>query len=222
MQKFIQITADGSHTIHIPEMGVTYHSNHGAIAESLHVYIDAGLNYLLENQKFPVLNILEMGFGTGLNALLSLQWGKQNSIPIHYTSIETDPLNQEEYTALNYGSFLNMSHELLALHDAEWNLAIKINEHFSLEKQRIDLREFESPKKFHCVFFDAFSPVEQPELWTTEIFKKLYTMLVPGAILVTYCSKSAVRTAMQEAGFRVTKIPGPRGKREMVRAIRLL
>jgi tRNA U34 5-methylaminomethyl-2-thiouridine-forming methyltransferase MnmC len=222
MQKFIQITEDGSHTIQIPEIGVTYHSTHGAIAESLHVYIDAGLNYLFQKQHMSELHILEMGFGTGLNALLSLQWANQHAIPIHYTAIETDPLKQEEYTALNYGDFLQMGHELLALHDAEWNLTVKINELFSLEKQKIDLREFKTDQKFHCVLFDAFSPMEQPELWTTEIFRKIYSMLLPGAVLVTYCSKSAVRKALQEAGFQVTKIPGPRGKREMVRAIRLL
>ena len=222
MQKIIQITEDGSHTIQIPEWGVTYHSTHGAIAESLHVYIDAGLNYLLQKQKNTFLNILEMGFGTGLNALLSLQWANQHGIPINYTSIEKDPLNQEAYTALNYGDLLQMGHELLALHDAEWNLIVKMNELFSLEKQRIDLQSFESTQKFHCIFFDAFSPVEQPELWTTEIFQKLYSMLFPGAVLVTYCSKSAIRRAMQDAGFQVTKIPGPRGKREMVRATRLL
>lgn len=222
MQKFIQITEDGSHTIQIPEIGVTYHSMHGAIAESRHVYIEAGLTYLLQEQNHAELSILEMGFGTGLNALLSLQWAIKNSISINYTAIESDPLNQAEYTALNYGDFLQMSHELLALHDAEWNLPIRINELFRLEKQHVDLREFETEQKFNCVFFDAFSPVEQPELWTTEIFQKIYAMLLPGAILVTYCSKSVVRRAMQEAGFQVTKIPGPRGKREMVRAIRLL
>lgn len=222
MQKFIQITEDGSHTIQIPEIGVSYHSMHGAIAESRHVYIEAGLTYLLQEQNHAELSILEMGFGTGLNALLSLQWAIKNSISINYTAIESDPLNQSEYTALNYGDFLQMSHELLALHDAEWNLSIRIHELFSLEKQRIDLREFETTQKFNCVFFDAFSPVEQPELWTTEIFQKIFAMLLPGAILVTYCSKSSVRSAMLEAGFQVTKIPGPRGKREMVRAIRLL
>lgn len=222
MQKFIQITEDGSHTIQIPEMGVTYHSSHGAIAESMHVYIDAGLNHLIATQKRTSLKILEMGFGTGLNALLSMQWSIQNSVPIQYTAIESDPLNPIEYTALNYGNFLQMSHELLALHEAAWNLSVRMHDLFSLEKQRVDLRDFESTDKFDCVFFDAFSPVEQPELWTTEIFQKLYNLLEPGGILVTYCSKSLVRRAMQEAGFQVAKIPGPRGKREMVRAIRLL
>jgi tRNA U34 5-methylaminomethyl-2-thiouridine-forming methyltransferase MnmC len=222
MQKFIQITEDGSHTIKIPEMGITYHSKHGAIAESMHVYIEAGLNYLLQQQKFSNLHILEMGFGTGLNALLSLQWAIAKSISINYTAIESDPLKQAEYTELNYGDFLQMSHELQALHEAEWNLSVRIHELFSLEKQHVDLRDFESDQKFNCIFFDAFSPVEQPELWTTKIFQKIYHLLVPGAILVTYCSKSAVRSAMQEAGFVVTKITGPRGKREMVRAIRLL
>jgi len=222
MQKIIQITEDGSHTIHVPEIGVTYHSFHGAIAESMHVYIEAGLNYLLETQKRSTLNILEMGFGTGLNALLSLQCAIKNSISIKYTAIDSDPLNPSEYNVLNYGNLLQMSHELLALHDAEWNLSVRIHELFSLEKQKIDLRNFESSQQFQCVFFDAFSPVEQPELWTTEIFQKLFALLEPGGILVTYCSKSAVRKAMQEAGFQVTKIPGPRGKREMVRAIRLL
>jgi tRNA U34 5-methylaminomethyl-2-thiouridine-forming methyltransferase MnmC len=222
MQKFLQITADGSHTLQIPDMGVTYHSTHGAIAESKQVYLEAGLQYVHLQKNITSINILEMGFGTGLNALLCLQWSIQHSIHLNYTAIESDPLKPEEYDVLNYGALLDLRHELLALHEAEWNLPIRINELFSLEKQQVDLREFESDQTFHCVFFDAFSPVEQPELWTKEIFQKIFSMILPNGVLVTYCSKSAVRRSMQEAGFQVNKIPGPRGKREMVRAIRLL
>jgi tRNA U34 5-methylaminomethyl-2-thiouridine-forming methyltransferase MnmC len=222
MQKFIQLTEDGSHTIGIPDLGVTYHSIHGAIAESVHVFMEAGLDYLLKEENLTELNILEMGFGTGLNVLLSLQWNRKNNIPIHYTTIESDPLNPDEYSILNYGNFLQLGQELQVLHKAAWEQPIKINDRFNFEKVRVDLREFETIEKFHCVFFDAFSPNQQPELWTSEIFKKIYNMLLPSGILVTYCSKSIVRRALQEAGFQVSKIPGPRGKREMVRAIRLL
>jgi tRNA U34 5-methylaminomethyl-2-thiouridine-forming methyltransferase MnmC len=222
MQKLLQLTEDGSHTIQLPEMGVTYHSNHGAIAESRHVYIEAGLNYLLlDQEKATKISVLEMGFGTGLNALLSLQWARANSIAINYTSIESDPLQQIEYTALNYGSFLNLPHELQALHEAEWNVTVQIDALFSVEKLQTSLVAFQSEQQFNCLFFDAFSPLDQPELWTTEIFLKLYRTMLPGAVLLTYCSKSVVRKAMQEAGLQVTKIPGPYGKREMVRAIRL-
>ena len=221
MQKIIQLTGDGSHTIGIPEMGVTYHSTHGAIAESMHVFIDAGLNYLLAHH-FRKINILEIGFGTGLNAILTLKWTREKSIPINYTTIELDPLLPIEYAALNYADQLQLTHELLALHEAEWSVDIKIDDLFSIEKEKINLLAFESSKKFDCVFFDAFSPVNQPELWTTEVFHKVYAMMQPNAILLTYCSKSIVRKAMKEAGFEVTKIQGPWGKREMVRAIRLL
>lgn len=221
MQKIIQLTGDGSHTFGIPEMGVTYHSTHGAIAESMHVFIDAGLNYLLAHH-YTKIKILEIGFGTGLNALLSLQWAREKSIPIYFTTIELDPLLPIEYTALNYADRLDLKHELLALHEAEWSVEVKIDELFSIEKEKIDVLEFESSKKFDCVFFDAFSPVNQPELWTKEVFQKLYSMMLPNAVLLTYCSKSIVRKAMKEAGFEVTKIQGPWGKREMVRAIRLL
>lgn len=221
MQKIIQLTGDGSHTIGIPEMGVTYHSTHGAIAESMHVFIDAGLNYLLA-RDFTNINILEIGFGTGLNAVLTLKWAREKSIPINFTTIELDPLLPVEYTALNYADQLQLTHELLALHEAAWSVEVKIDELFSIEKEKINLLEFESSKKFDCVFFDAFSPVNQPELWTKAIFQKLYAMMQPNAVLLTYCSKSIVRKAMKEAGFEVTKIQGPWGKREMVRAIRLL
>lgn len=221
MQKIIQVTGDGSHTIGIPEMGVTYHSTHGAIAESIHVFIDAGLNYLLAHH-FTKIDILEIGFGTGLNAVLTLKWAREKSIPIKFTTIELDPLLPVEYEALNYADQLQLTHELLALHEAEWSVRVKIDALFSIEKVKVNLLDFESSNKFDCVFFDAFSPVNQPELWTKELFQKLYSMMLPNAVLLTYCSKSIVRKAMKEAGFEVTKIQGPWGKREMVRAIRLL
>ncbi len=218
MQKFILVTEDGSHTIAIPELGVTYHSKHGAIAESMHVFIEAGLVYCVEQNKLPSIRIFEMGFGTGLNALLSYQFATTNAIPINYTGIDLHPLMAEEYEALNYDTQLNAADIFLKLHTCSWNREHILSPYFSIVKMQQSLLGFSSTEKFDLIYFDAFSPTDQPELWTGAVFGNLIALLNPNGILVTYCSKSIVRKAMQEAGFSVEKIPGPLGKREMVRA----
>lgn len=222
MQKFIHTTADGSHTIEIPEMGVTYHSKHGAIAESMHVYIEAGLNNSIPEKNAEPFRILEMGFGTGLNALLTLQVADTKSIGIDYTALELFPLNAADFSVLNYGEILALQASYLQLHQTAWNEKVMISPNFTLTKIHASLSDFTSDARFHCIYFDAFSPTVQPELWTREVFEKMFLLLQPNGTLVTYCSKTIVRKAMQEAGFRVEKIPGPRGKREMVRAKKIL
>lgn len=221
MQRKIQLTADGSHTFSLPEMNVTYHSHHGAIGESMHVYIDAGLRPLLNNPGQSSIHIFEMGFGTGLNALLSLQKAIKYKQPIHYTAIELFPLTETEVTQINYGHLLNMENDFLAIHNCEWEKEIRIQEYFTLKKIKASLADPIISDPVNCIYFDAFSPTMQPELWTREIFEKMYITLAPGGVLVTYCSKSEIRRNMMAAGFTVTKIPGPWGKREMVRAQRL-
>ncbi|MCG2616098.1 tRNA (5-methylaminomethyl-2-thiouridine)(34)-methyltransferase MnmD [Terrimonas sp. NA20] len=223
MQREIFTTRDGSHSISIPEMNVMYHSIHGALQESIHVFIRAGLHHIQE--KFPdqALNILEVGFGTGLNALLTLHECLRSPVAIGYTSLEPYPLEKEKTSLLNYPALLE-SPELEKyfdqLHNSEWEKEVRLLSNFTLCKKKILLQDFSSSPQFHVVYFDAFAPTAQAELWTTEMFEKLYRAIIPGGILVTYCSKSVVRRAMEAAGFKVTKPQGPWGKREMLRAIK--
>ena len=218
MQREIAVTADGSHTISIPEMGVTYHSTHGAIQESTHVFIEAGLIPLIGEENTKPVKIFEIGFGTGLNALLSWQTAKKYNKPVSFTSIEPYPIRPEIAVKLNYGKLLSMEEAFTGLHTCSWNQENQMDELFSLTKMKTSLIDLSIQGSFNCIYFDAFSPSAQPELWSQPVFEKLFTLLQPGGLLLTYCSKSIVRHAMTAAGFTVKKIPGPWGKREMVRA----
>lgn len=222
MERSIIITKDGSHTVSIPELNVTYHSHHGAIQESLHVFIEAGL---LKSGSFPVsdIYIFEMGFGTGLNALLTLIEAEKSKCPVHYTAIELFPLREEEITKLNYCEYLErpeLATIFKKLHNCEWEKSIAITSYFTLTKKKASLITYSFDQLVSLIYFDAFAPAAQPELWTKEIFEKIFAMLASGGILVTYCSKGEVRRNMAAAGFTIEKIPGPPGKREMVRAIK--
>lgn len=217
-------TADGSVTIAIPSSGVTYHSKHGAIQESMHVFIGAGLHYMMEKDRTcKRLRILEMGFGTGLNALLTLQESLRTGIEISYETLEAFPLEADIYSQLNYCDQLQapeLQPLFLQLHTCSFNSVQQIAPGFSLIKQYTTLQQFKRLDPVDLIFYDAFAPSAQPELWTTEIFNSLHKMLVPGGILTTYCSKGDVRRSMMAAGFSIEKIPGPPGKREMVRAFK--
>lgn len=222
MQRNLILTKDGSHTIAIPSMNVTYHSMHGAIQESLHVFIEAGLKSMSPHSRLEA-RIFEMGFGTGLNALLTLAEADNMPWPVHYTAVELFPLEQGELQSLNYCEQLNrpeLQPVFEDLHAAGWEKETQIKQNFTLLKLRSSLLNLPALPPFDLVYFDAFAPAAQPELWTPEVFRILYDLLLPGGILVTYCSKGDVRRAMQSAGFQVEKIPGPPGKREMVRARR--
>lgn len=220
MQRDIQLTKDGSHTLFVPALNTTYHSHHGAIGESMHVYIQAGLKPAMVTGKHP-LRILEIGFGTGLNALLSVREATRHHYPLEYTAIEPFPLSGVEIAALNHGKLLGMQEPFLQLHHADWETDTRINEFFSIRKIHAGFLQAPEISGIDCIYFDAFGPSTQPELWTETVFGHLYHCLETGGILVTYCSKSAVRKAMTDAGFKVIKIPGPWGKREMVRAYRI-
>ncbi len=223
MQREIFTTRDGSHSISIPEMNVMYHSIHGALQESMHVFINTGLHYIKDVFPDQPLNILEVGFGTGLNALLTIRESLSASIPHSYTALELFPLEQDKVAALNYTELLQapeLQKYFEQLHNSEWETDIQMLQDFTLHKKKVNLLEFSSRAKFHVIYFDAFAPTAQPELWTAEVFTRLYESLVPSGILVTYCSKSIVRRAMEAAGFKVTKPVGPWGKREMIRAIK--
>lgn len=220
MKRHLQFTADGSHTIQIDELNVTYHSKHGAIQESQHVFIDAGISYLHQVKQLNEYQILEMGFGTGLNALLTAIFADQMSVHVNYHSIEALPLTDEEASMLNYGTLLQQISFFSQIHAAPWDRATPIHPKFELNKHHCTMNDFNALEQFNIIYYDAFAPTAQPELWTVEVFEKLYHLLKPEGILVTYCSKGVVRRAMEAAGFRVTKLQGPPGKREMVKAFR--
>lgn len=223
MQRNVILTKDGSHTIAIPEINVTYHSIYGAIQESLHVFIEAGLKSIKPLQAPKCLNILEIGFGTGLNALLTLiESGKTKQV-IHYTAIELYPLEENEIISLNYCEQLDRQDLLptfAQMHKCKWEQDIKLSETFYFHKTKQDLQSYKTIDLQDLIYFDAFAPSTQSELWTKEIFDKMYSILYINGILVTYCSKGDVRRNMMAAGFEVEKLKGPQGKREIIRARR--
>lgn len=216
------LTGDGSHTFYIPEKQEHYHSVHGAIAESMHVFINAGLNYCAENKE--LINILEVGLGTGLNCLLTLKECQELKKKINYHALEPYPLNKADVLSLNYCEKLQKP-ELAALfeliHETEFEKVLKLSELFSLTKHRSELQNFIPENTFDVIYFDAFAPRVQPELWTISVFKSVYEMLNLNGILVTYCAKGEVKRNLKAAGFMVETLAGPPGKREMVRAVKL-
>jgi len=222
MERHIQVTGDGSHTIGVTGTNVTYHSIHGAIQESVHIYINAGLRPLL--QQHSPLYIFEMGLGTGLNALLTLQEAIAQQRPVYYETVELYPLSTPEMQALNYNDLLKKTagHDLEALHSAAWEEVVPLHPQFSLLKKNQSLAAYlaVSTQLFHLVYFDAFAPEIQPELWNVAVFEQVAARMYPGGILITYCSKSAVRKDLQAIGFIVEKLAGPPGKREIIRAIK--
>lgn len=200
---------------------MTYHSIHGAIQESIHVFIEAGLRYCINYSTPEQLNILEIGFGTGLNALLTLIEAEKTKQSIYYVALEPYPLNEKEVHLLNYCELLrrkDLQEDFIKMHQCEWNKSIVVTENFLMHKSNYTLQTFEHKTKFDLIYFDAFGPAAQPELWTKDVFEKLYRMMANEGILVTYCSKGDVKRNMQAAGFTIEKIPGPKGKREMLRA----
>lgn len=222
VKKEIIQTADGSHTVSIPEMKVMYHSHHGAVQESVHVFIEAGLRCYRFRYPNAPLSVFEMGFGTGLNAFLTAIEAEKTKTTVRYAAVETAPLSSNEIAALNYADALGHAGLFQALHQSNWNEDRTLSEYFTLQKEQADLRLYETAQRFNVMYYDAFAPSAQPELWTQAIFEKLFAMLEPGGVLVTYCSKGDVRRAMLAAGFVVEKLPGPKGKREMLRAEKLV
>jgi tRNA U34 5-methylaminomethyl-2-thiouridine-forming methyltransferase MnmC len=211
------ITADGSTTIHIPEWDEQYHSKHGAIQEAKHVFIKNGLS-LFTNQR---ISILEIGFGTGLNCFITFLEAPKMNLAIDYVGVEAYPLAAEEVEKMNYVNQLE-ANEFSAvfneMHKQDWEIKSEISPDFSLEKRKQFFNEINDKNLFDLIYFDAFGARVQPELWTEEIFQKMYKSLKTEGVLVTYSAKGSVRRAMQSVGFLVEKLPGPPGKREMLRA----
>ncbi len=217
-----QITEDGSHTLFVPTLNEHYHSVHGAIQESKHIFIDAGLRKCSKSE----IKVLEIGFGTGLNAFLSALESEENNINIRYTALEFYPISLSDAKKLNFPKMLNPSKESLfeTIHATKWEESEEITPQFSIQKHYLDFsnpQNFVTEKQFDVIYFDAFAPEKQPEMWTLQIFQKIYSLCEPDAILTTYCAKGSIRRMLQEVGFKVERLPGPPGKREILRATAL-
>lgn len=218
----IEITADGSHTLFVPELNEHYHSVNGAMQESNHVFIDAGLHYCTKEE----IMIFEVGFGTGLNAFLTLIDSQKSNKKIHYKSIETYPLDMEIIDQLNYTDSFSVHHRLLytAMHKAEWGTEVEITPDFFLTKIKNDFTQYcfePLADSIDLIYFDAFAPDKQPDMWNQQLFNQLYKISTDQAILVTYCAKGVVRRMLQAAGYKTERLPGPPGKREMLRATKI-
>ena len=222
MQKEIITTADGSHSIYVSELNEHYHSINGAIQESEHVFIRAGLE--ATNPNITDLQLLEIGFGTGLNAFLTyLNQRKKSTRHIYYTGIEAYPVKMEMAMHLNYPEQLGEEKEAAVfhkLHSSVWGEAVNIASNFTMTKITTPVQSLSLPCQYHLIYFDAFAPLVHPELWTTAVFAKMYEALLSQGMLTTYCAKGVVKRTLKEVGFVVESIPGPKGKREMTRAIK--
>jgi tRNA U34 5-methylaminomethyl-2-thiouridine-forming methyltransferase MnmC len=213
-------TSDGSHTIYLPEMDEQYHSVNGAITESNYVYIEKGYNF----SNLTNLTVFEIGFGTGLNCLLTaIEAEKKQKITL-YLSIEKYPLSKEITNQLNFGKLISEDAQVLftKIHDCPWNKMIKISDHFYVHKISADLinYNFENFEKCDVIFFDAFGPDKQPEMWTPDIFRKISSITSYNGILVTYSAKGEVRRQFSACGFEMERLPGPPGKNQMLRGIK--
>lgn len=214
----IIVTGDGSHSLFNEALDETYHSRHGAVQESLYVFIEHGFRHFVRTQQPKLISILEVGFGTGLNALLTVAEAIESNIPVAYTALETYPLSQEVWVKLNYSDNNNLFNEL---HQSEWCRWNQINSHFRLLKLEKSLQDVKlEPQQYDLIYFDAFAPNKQPELWELTVLDKVVKTLKSGGIFVTYCAKGQLKRDLKSLGLIVESLPGPPGKREMVRALK--
>jgi len=219
----ITITKDGTSTIFLPEWNEYYHSKHGALQEARHVFIKNGLDYCFQLKHYEPIHILEMGFGTGLNCLLSFQYALNQRFKINYVALEAYPVLETELNQLNFTQILQdppLDAVFEQMHKAPWNKTHKLTANFKLTKLIALFEDFTQHNAFDLIYFDVFGLRVQPELWTVAIFEKMYNALKIGGILVTYAANGQGRRAMMEAGFQVEKLKGPIGKREMIRALK--
>lgn len=219
MDRKIIVTADNSKTLLIPELNETYHSKHGALNEARYVFIKMGLDYLQTTHQNNPITIFEMGFGTGLNALVTLEYLKNHpSLKITYDSIEKYPLTINEIENIGYDNVLDAT-LFKKLHICEWNKEHIITDQFQLKKIKGDIKSsLLKEANYDLIYFDAFGPRVQPALWETDTLKKMYTILKPTGTLVTYCAQGQFKRNLKAVGFEVQNLPGPPGKREMTRA----
>ena len=225
MKRKIITTADGSKTIQLEEWNEQYHSIHGAINEANHVFLKHGLLFYLSDHiknEAKEISILEIGFGTGLNAFLTLIEAEKRKLSINYLGVEAYPVKKDEIEVLNYVELISETHkhEFEQLHNSKWEKQIQISKYFNLKKEQKFFKEIAHIKAFDIVYFDAFGARVQPDLWTEAIFKIMFNAMKPNSVLVTYSAKGSVRRAMQDVGFNVERLEGPPNKRHMLRAIK--
>ena len=227
MKREIITTGDGSKTIHIPEWNEQYHSKHGAVQEARHVFLETGLQYYIDrpdHDTTKTIHILEMGFGTGLNALLTFLKARDLVLPIAYTGVEAFPISSDEIEAMDYASVLQSQDAATiynVLHTSSWEESNEVSKEFVLTKRQEKFEDIADVDRYDLVYFDAFGPRVQPTLWTEAIFSKMHQALKTNGVLTTYCAQGAARRAMQAVGFVVERLPGPPGKREMLRATKI-
>ncbi len=217
------ITDDGSHSIFSKKYGVSYHSKFGAIEESKHVFINAALRFKAVVQQN--ISILEIGFGTGLNAYVTFFEAKKRNLIIEYTAVEAYPISIQQAKQLNYKDLLEPGEDsdlFMNLHQAPWNVPFQLNDQYTIKKVLKKFEELDFENQFDIIYFDAFAPGAQPELWSDEILAKMYKALLPDGILVTYCAKGSVKRSLKGVGFTIEALPGPPRKREMTRASKIL
>lgn len=215
----LRLTEDGSHSLYNSQYNQHYHSVSGALNESRHIYINLGLMHALASVGERPIHIFEMGFGTGLNAYLTWQVAEKSKRRIYYTGVEAFPILPEEVDGLNYET-LTSGEGFTKLHQTSWSTSHQLSEYFSFRKEHKTLQEYHSDDLFDVVYFDAFDPKVQPELWTEEIFKKIAAQTRTGGVLVTYSSKGIVKRALAAAGFVVEKHKGPGKKWHVLRAVK--
>ena len=218
----IRETNDGSHTLWITKLKESYHSLHGALTESQHVFIEQGIQYFDQTFGGEELRILEVGFGTGLNALLTCQYSQEQKTRIKYTTIEPHPLSWDLAGRLNYPNLLShpQSHFWYKeLHIIDWGQIEWLNPYFSILKRKETVQEHSSHEHYHICFFDAFAPGKQPDIWDHKVLEMVKHMLEYQGILVSYCAQGQFKRDLKALGFSVESLPGPPGKKEMTRAI---
>ena len=211
-------TEDGSHSLYRKDLKETYHSFHGALQESVHVFINMGLDYFFEKYKPTEIRILEVGFGTGLNALLAQDFAERNQVHIHFETLETMPLSAEIYQNLNYADKMNKQEVFMAMHDCQWESEEDISEFYTLKKVNTPLEEYQNNRLFDLIFFDAFAPSKQPELWEKEILAQVFAVTASPGVFTTYCAKGQLKRDLKAVGYNMETLPGAPGKKEMVRA----
>ncbi len=214
----IVTTSDGSHTLFIPAMDEHYHSVHGAVRESGFIFVNTGFNFCEADPLF----LFEVGFGTGLNVLLTAMMNLGVKREVHYMSIEKFPLSGDIINSLNYGNFVTGEGKLIfdRIHSCQWNMPCEISDNFTLTKISGDLLTDDIAGEFNLIYFDAFGPDKQPEMWSDDVFKKIAAHTLKNGILVTYSAKGEVKRRLRKYGFEVSLLPGPPGKRQMIRAVK--
>ncbi len=213
-------TSDGSHSLLNTSLDETYHSRHGAVQESNYVFLKQGLDYFIEQNTPEKISILEVGFGTGLNAWLTFEHLQASKKVIQYTSIETFPLPETIWQSLNYATSEAEKNNFKRIHTALWNQAVQLTNQFCLHKVEARVQDFNTSQLFDIIYFDAFAPNKQPEMWELNVLKKVTDQLSINGVFVTYCAKGQLKRDLKSLGLQVETLAGPPGKKQMVRAIK--